>query len=176
MTADARRRVVDKVAAAVMLQAWLDQRASRRSRETGDGMTDTHKDWTTEEDADAGWVSDVDEEMGPSGMATSSTSARPAGLAYKVIVAILFSRRSRRDRRRGRPLALGRSPDQPTRRSGCQAHRDDRPGRDDFGDRGPAQTRGVITNATVFRWYVSYKKAGPFSPGYYRAARALVHG
>ena len=25
----------------------------------------------------------------------------------------------------------------------------------------------MITNATVFRWYVSYKKAGPFSPGYY---------
>ena len=42
-------------------------------------MTDTHEDWTTEEDADAGWVSDVDE-GGPSGMATSSTSARPAGL------------------------------------------------------------------------------------------------
>jgi RNase H-fold protein (predicted Holliday junction resolvase) len=34
MTADARRRVVDKVAAAVLLQSWLDQRASRRSRET----------------------------------------------------------------------------------------------------------------------------------------------
>lgn len=29
MRADARRRVVDKVAAAVMLQAWLDQRANR---------------------------------------------------------------------------------------------------------------------------------------------------
>ena len=34
MTADARRRVVDKVAAAVLLQSWLDERASRRSRET----------------------------------------------------------------------------------------------------------------------------------------------
>ncbi len=29
------------------------------------------------------------------------------------------------------------------------------------------EQRGVITNATVFRWYVSYKKGGPFSPGYY---------
>ena len=29
MTADARRRVVDKVAAAVMLQSWLDHRAGR---------------------------------------------------------------------------------------------------------------------------------------------------
>ncbi|HMK11769.1 MAG TPA: Holliday junction resolvase RuvX [Acidimicrobiales bacterium] len=34
MTADARRRVVDKVAAAVLLQSWLDERASRRGRET----------------------------------------------------------------------------------------------------------------------------------------------
>jgi putative Holliday junction resolvase len=34
MTADARRRVIDKVAAAVILQSWLDERASRRSRET----------------------------------------------------------------------------------------------------------------------------------------------
>jgi len=30
MKADARRRVVDKVAAAVMLQAWLDTRGTRR--------------------------------------------------------------------------------------------------------------------------------------------------
>jgi putative holliday junction resolvase len=30
MKADARRRVVDKVAAAVMLQAWLDSRRARR--------------------------------------------------------------------------------------------------------------------------------------------------
>ena len=30
MKADARRRVVDKVAAAVMLQAWLDSRRTRR--------------------------------------------------------------------------------------------------------------------------------------------------
>jgi putative Holliday junction resolvase len=30
MKADARRRVVDKVAAAVMLQAWLDSREARR--------------------------------------------------------------------------------------------------------------------------------------------------
>jgi len=30
MKADARRRVVDKVAAAVMLQAWLDSRENRR--------------------------------------------------------------------------------------------------------------------------------------------------
>ena len=29
MRAEARRRVVDKVAAAVMLQAWLDRRAGR---------------------------------------------------------------------------------------------------------------------------------------------------
>lgn len=29
------------------------------------------------------------------------------------------------------------------------------------------ESRNIITNATVFRWYVSYKKAGPFSPGYY---------
>ncbi len=29
------------------------------------------------------------------------------------------------------------------------------------------ESRDIITNATVFRWYVSYKKAGPFSPGYY---------
>ena len=33
MTADARRRIVDKVAAAVLLQSWLDGRASRRRRE-----------------------------------------------------------------------------------------------------------------------------------------------
>jgi putative holliday junction resolvase len=33
MTADARRRVVDKVAAAVLLQSWLDERASRRRRD-----------------------------------------------------------------------------------------------------------------------------------------------
>jgi putative Holliday junction resolvase len=33
MTADARRRVVDKVAAAVLLQSWLDERASRRGRD-----------------------------------------------------------------------------------------------------------------------------------------------
>ncbi len=33
MTADARRRIVDKVAAAVLLQSWLDERASRRRRE-----------------------------------------------------------------------------------------------------------------------------------------------
>jgi putative Holliday junction resolvase len=40
MTADARRRVVDKVAAAVLLQSWLDERASRRRREgTETGMT-----------------------------------------------------------------------------------------------------------------------------------------
>ena len=32
MKADARRRVVDKVAAAVMLQAWLDGRAAREAR------------------------------------------------------------------------------------------------------------------------------------------------
>lgn len=32
MTADARRRVVDKVAAAVLLQSWLDERASRQER------------------------------------------------------------------------------------------------------------------------------------------------
>ena len=29
------------------------------------------------------------------------------------------------------------------------------------------ESRDIVTNATVFRWYVSYKKAGPFSPGYY---------
>jgi putative Holliday junction resolvase len=34
MTADARRRVVDKVAAAVLLQSFLDERAARRRRET----------------------------------------------------------------------------------------------------------------------------------------------
>ena len=34
MTADARRRVVDKVAAAVLLQSFLDERAARRGRET----------------------------------------------------------------------------------------------------------------------------------------------
>jgi putative pre-16S rRNA nuclease len=34
MRGDARRQVVDKVAAAVLLQSWLDQRASRRSRPT----------------------------------------------------------------------------------------------------------------------------------------------
>ena len=40
MTADARRRVVDKVAAAVLLQSWLDERASRRRRDsTETGMT-----------------------------------------------------------------------------------------------------------------------------------------
>lgn len=33
MKADARRRVVDKVAAAVMLQAWLDGRVRRESRD-----------------------------------------------------------------------------------------------------------------------------------------------
>ena len=33
MTGDARRQVVDKVAAAVLLQSWLDERASRRRRE-----------------------------------------------------------------------------------------------------------------------------------------------
>lgn len=32
MKADARRRVVDKVAAAVMLQAWLDGRSQREAR------------------------------------------------------------------------------------------------------------------------------------------------
>jgi putative Holliday junction resolvase len=37
MRADARRRVVDKVAAAVMLQAWLDSRASRDSGEDREG-------------------------------------------------------------------------------------------------------------------------------------------
>ena len=35
MKAQARRRVVDKVAAAVMLQAWLDGRAARQAREVG---------------------------------------------------------------------------------------------------------------------------------------------
>jgi putative Holliday junction resolvase len=37
MTGDARRRVVDKVAAAVLLQAFLDERAARKSRETETG-------------------------------------------------------------------------------------------------------------------------------------------
>ncbi len=37
MTADARRRVVDKVAAAVLLQSWLDERSARRR----DGTTET---------------------------------------------------------------------------------------------------------------------------------------
>lgn len=34
MKADARRRVVDKVAAAVMLQAWLDGRSQREARDS----------------------------------------------------------------------------------------------------------------------------------------------
>ncbi len=37
MNAQARRRVVDKVAAAVMLQSWLDQRANRLQVENGLG-------------------------------------------------------------------------------------------------------------------------------------------
>jgi putative holliday junction resolvase len=40
MTADARRRVVDKVAAAVLLQSFLDGRAARRDRETPTDMTE----------------------------------------------------------------------------------------------------------------------------------------
>jgi putative Holliday junction resolvase len=35
MRAEARRRVVDKVAAAVMLQSWLDTRRARAEREAG---------------------------------------------------------------------------------------------------------------------------------------------
>ena len=37
MTGDERRRVVDKVAAAVLLQAFLDERAARKTRETETG-------------------------------------------------------------------------------------------------------------------------------------------
>ena len=37
MTGDERRQVVDKVAAAVLLQALLDERAARKKRETETG-------------------------------------------------------------------------------------------------------------------------------------------
>ena len=97
-------------------------------------MTDTHEDWTTEEDADAGWVSDVDEGWAEwDGDFEYVRQTRRSRL--KVGVAILFAILLVGSLVVGRPLALGRAPDQPTRRSGCQAHRDDRPGRDDVRDR-----------------------------------------
>lgn len=53
-------------------------------------MTDTHEDWTTEEDADAGWVSDVDEGWAEwDGDFEYVRQTRRSRL--KVIVAILFA-------------------------------------------------------------------------------------
>ena len=102
-------------------------------------MTDTHEDWTTEEDADAGWVSDVDE-----GWAEWDGDFE-------------YVRQTRRSRLQINP------PGDP----GAKLTVTIDPGATTSEIADLLETRGVITNATVFRWYVSYKKAGPFSPGYY---------
>jgi putative Holliday junction resolvase len=44
MRAQARRRVVDKVAAAVMLQSWLDSRPAREARQTLDSLDAARRD------------------------------------------------------------------------------------------------------------------------------------
>ena len=100
-------------------------------------------------------------------MATTSTSARPRRSRLKVVVAILFA-----------TLLVGivvvggislwvvrqiNPPGDP----GAKLTVTIDPGATTSEIADLLETRGVITNATVFRWYVSYKKAGPFSPGYY---------
>jgi UPF0755 protein len=130
-------------------------------------MTDTtHEDWTTEEDVDAGWVSAVDEGWAEwDGDYEYVRQTRRSRL--KVIVGILFATILV-----GIVVAGGISlwvvrQINPPGDPGAKLTVTVDPGATTSEIADLLETRGVITNATVFRWYVSYKKAGPFSPGYY---------
>jgi peptidoglycan lytic transglycosylase G len=128
-------------------------------------MTDTHETWTTEEDLDAGWVDDVDEgwaewdgdyeyvRQGRSRLKIALTAIFAALLIGLLVVGGLSLWVVRQINPPGPP--------------GAKLTVTIDPGATTSEIADLLEKRGVITNATVFRWYVSYKKAGPFSPGYY---------
>ncbi|HTN78354.1 MAG TPA: endolytic transglycosylase MltG [Acidimicrobiales bacterium] len=128
-------------------------------------MTDTHEDWTTEE-VDAGWVEDVDEGWAEwDGDYEYVRQGRRSRL--KIFFGILFGLLLA-----GLLVAGGLSlwvvrqinpPGEPGAKVTVTV--DEGMTTSEIADL--LERRGVVTNATVFRWYVSYKKAGPFSPGYF---------
>ncbi len=127
-------------------------------------MTDTQEGWTTEE-VDAAWVEEVDE--GWAECEGDYEYVRQGRSRLKLAVTFLFA-----------ILLVGllvvgglslwvvrqiNPPGDP----GAKLTVTIDPGATTSEIADLLETRGVITNAAVFRWYVSYKKAGPFSPGYY---------
>ena len=127
-------------------------------------MTDTHEGWTTDE-LDAAWVEEVDE--GWAEWDGDYEYVRHGRSRLKLAVTFLFALLLI-----GVLVAGGISlwvvrqinpPGDPGAKVTVTVDKGMTTG--EIADL--LEQRGVITNATVFRWYVSYKKAGPFSPGYF---------
>ncbi len=136
-------------------------------------MTDTQEGWTTEE-VDAAWVEEVDE--GWAEWEGDYEYVRQGRSRLKLAVTFLFA-----------ILLVGllvvgglslwvvrqvNPPGDP----GAKLTVTIDPGATTSEIADLLETRGVITNAAVFRWYVSYKKAGPFSPGYYEMRKRSSMG
>ena len=137
-------------------------------------MTDTQEGWTTEE-VDAAWVEEVDE--GWAEWEGDYEYVRQGRVAAQgrghLPVRHRFSSGSARRRR---PLAVGRAPDQPSRRSGRQAHRDDRSGSDHLRDRRPARDPWRDHERSSLPLVRELQEGRPVLAGLLRAAQALVDG
>ena len=136
-------------------------------------MTDTHEGWTTEE-LDAAWVEEVDE--GWAEWDGDFEYVRHGRSRLKLAVSLLFAILLV-----GLLVAGGLSlwvvrqinpPGDPGAKVTVTVDK----GMTTSEIADLLESRGVITNATVFRWYVSYKKAGPFSPGYYELQKRSSMG
>ncbi len=127
-------------------------------------MTDTQEGWTTEE-VDAAWVEEVDE--GWAEWEGDYEYVRQGRSRLKLAVTLVFAILLV-----GLLVAGGLSlwvvrQINPPGDPGAKLTVTIDPGATTSEIADLLETRGVVTNAAVFRWYVSYKKAGPFSPGYY---------
>jgi UPF0755 protein len=136
-------------------------------------MTDTQEGWTTEE-VDAAWVEEVDEgwaewdgdyeyvRQGRSRLKLAVTFVFAILLVGLLVVGGLSLWVVRQINPPGDP--------------GAKLTVTIDPGATTSEIADLLETRGVITNAAVFRWYVSYKKAGPFSPGYFELRKRSSMG
>jgi len=136
-------------------------------------MTDTQEGWTTEE-VDAAWVEEVDE--GWAEWDGDYEYVRQGRSRLKLAVTCIFALLLV-----GLLVAGGISlwvvrQINPPGDPGAKLTVTIDPGATTSEIADLLETRGVITNAAVFRWYVSYKKAGPFSPGYYELRKRSSMG
>ena len=174
MKAGARRRVVDKVAASVMLQAWLDHRRLGAAAEDPAPMNDRDPyDWrrrrrrppTRRRRATTSTSTTHVRRRRRLRRAAAGVVPRPAGPHRRA------GRPPHRRSRRRRHRPLGPAADRPARASPASRGRSSIPEGSTSDDIGALLAdEGVIASDFVWGWYLRINGGGPFQAGTYELA------